>query len=149
MLDLSTTKPVILLSAAMPRDVPRTSTALDAAALGRLRELDPDGSRGLLPRILSVYETSLVRAIGQLRGGTGAGRARLICELAHTLKSSSASVGATALSELCAQIEACLRPRIDAEAPVQVGEAELDEHSDRLLAAGESALATVRSMLRG
>lgn len=124
------------------------ASALDAAAVARLRELDPDGSRGLLVRILSVFETSLVSTLLQLRAATGEPRARTVCELAHKLKSSSASVGASRLTSACAAIESQLRPRLDADAPVAVADSELDVHSDRLAVESEATLAMVQTMLR-
>lgn len=120
---------------------------LDAAALARLRELDPDGSRGLLVRILRVFETSLVGAIEQLRGAQGETRARTVCELAHKMKSSSASVGASRLATLCAATESRLRPRSEGPEPVALGTAELDTVIAQLVAESEAALGMVRSML--
>ena len=62
-----------------------------------------------------------------------------IGNLAHTLKSSSASVGALALSALCAEIERSVR----------AGEtASLAPMVENLLSEGEAALGAVRAMLR-
>lgn len=127
---------------------PPHAAALDAAALARLRELDPDGSRDLLVRILSVFETSLVTLLEQLRTASGAHRARTVCDLAHKLKSSAASIGAVRLSATCAAIEARLRPELDGDGLAAVAEDELDVHSDRLRAESESTLVLVQSMLR-
>jgi HPt (histidine-containing phosphotransfer) domain-containing protein len=111
----------------------------DPVALERLRELDPDGRHGVLPRVLTAFETSLVRMLGQLVAARGSGDANAVAIVAHTLKSSSASVGAAALSQVCAEVERRLR----------TGEAgSLDGDIERLLSAGEGALATVRAMLR-
>ena len=41
---------------------------LDAAALARLRELDPEGRHGVLPRVLGAFEASLARMLAQLAG---------------------------------------------------------------------------------
>ncbi|HWI10734.1 MAG TPA: Hpt domain-containing protein, partial [Burkholderiaceae bacterium] len=95
---------------------------LDAAALARLGDLDPNGTNHLLERVLRAFETSVARLRPQLdaaRAGDDRAAIRLV---AHTLKSSSASIGALQLSQLCAQIEAAIRmdtgesllPRLDA-----------------------------------
>ena len=75
---------------------------LDAAALARLRELDPDGRHGVLTRVLAAFETSLARMLVQLRAELDAGDPGVVAGVAHTLKSSSASVGALALAASCA-----------------------------------------------
>jgi hypothetical protein len=118
-------------------DVPPAT--LDAAALARLRELDPDGRHGVVLRVLAAFETSLGRMLGQLRTELDAGDPAVVAGIAHTLKSSSASVGALALSASCAEIERRLREKAagDLRADVQ-----------RLLAEGEAALHAVGSMLR-
>jgi histidine phosphotransfer protein HptB len=105
---------------------------LDAQALARLRELDPGGKAGLLDRVLNTYTQSLGRLLDQLRAARGAGDGAAIRHVAHTLKSSSASVGALELSALCADVEARLR-----DDHLQGLEAQLD----RLLAEGERILA--------
>lgn len=82
---------------------------LDEVALGKLRELDPEGRAGILVRVLRTYETSLQRTLVAL---AEAGQGPDVIEVrrhAHTLKSSSASVGALALAALCAEAEALAR----------------------------------------
>jgi HPt (histidine-containing phosphotransfer) domain-containing protein len=112
---------------------------LDADALARLRELDPDGRHGVLARVLAAYEASLGRALGQLQAARDAGDARAVAELAHKLKSSSASVGALALASSCAEIERRLRS----------GEAgDLRADVARMVVDGEAALRVVRAMLQ-
>jgi len=96
----------------MTDKAPHSPTApqpLDAAALARLRELDPEGRAGVLQRVLTVYAASLVRAQAGLEVALHTGDAAATASLAHTLKSSSASVGALALAAACAQVEARLR----------------------------------------
>ena len=82
---------------------------LDATALARLRELDPGDRTGLLNRILRIYTQSLERMLVQWRAARSAGDVSVMRHVAHTLKSSSASVGALRLSMLCADVEARLR----------------------------------------
>jgi histidine phosphotransfer protein HptB len=113
---------------------------LDEIALGRLRELDPDGRHGVLRRVFSAFETSLLRMLVQLNAELENGDAGVVSSVAHTLKSSSASVGALQLSAACAEVERRLREQ-------QPGDLQADV--EKLLKEGESALAAVRAMLHG
>jgi HPt (histidine-containing phosphotransfer) domain-containing protein len=92
---------------------------LDAASLGELRALDPDGKAQLLQRVLATYQTSLVRLVDQLRQARGEAAWEQVSRVAHTLKSSSASIGALAFAGVCADIERVLRAgEADALAPL-------------------------------
>ena len=82
---------------------------LDAAALARLSELDPTGDGTLVQRVLATYATSLERTRNELVRARQPMQPEAVRHLAHTLKSSSASVGALALSVLCAQVEQHVR----------------------------------------
>ena len=84
-------------------------TALDDDALQRLRDLDPQGKSRLLERVFGAFMTSAARLSGQLREARRSDDKAGIRLVAHTLKSSSASIGALALSRLCAEIESQLR----------------------------------------
>lgn len=116
-----------------------TAPGLDAAALARLQELDPDGRNGVVQRVLEAYENSLVRMLQQLHEQRGGHDAALVGRLAHTLKSSSGSVGALGMAQACADVEARLRNGAPGE---------LAHDVDRLLAEGQVALASVAAMLR-
>ena len=85
------------------------TNVLDADALARLRELDPGGKAGLVARVLNTYRQSLERFLGQLQSARSLGDLQGQRHVAHTLKSSSASVGALALAALCAELERRLR----------------------------------------
>lgn len=99
--------PLAELSGATPSDA--GVAVLDAQSLANLSQLDPTGANRLLQRVLSTYRSSLARLLGQLtqaRAQTDAASLRLV---AHTLKSSSASVGALSLSALCGAAEQAVR----------------------------------------
>jgi hypothetical protein len=123
---------------AVPPSAPR-APALDAATLARLRELDPDGRHGVVMRVLMAFETSLARMLVQLGAEQGDGDAGVVVAVAHTLKSSSAAVGALELSQACAEVERRLR---------QGAAGDLEADVTRLLREGESALVAVGAMLR-
>ena len=86
-----------------------TKPVLDAACMAELRALDPDGKAQLVKRVLATYQTSLAKLVDQLRIARVDGAWDQVSRVAHTLKSSSASIGALALSALCADIERFLR----------------------------------------
>ena len=111
---------------------------LDPAALARLSELDPSGANKLLERVLQAFQTSVARLRPQLLAARGSGDHAAVRLVAHTLKSSSASIGALQLSQLCAQVEAAIR--VDADAP-------LDTELDALDAALDSALQAIARLL--
>jgi HPt (histidine-containing phosphotransfer) domain-containing protein len=126
-----------------PPSPPAALPGLDAQALARLRELDPDGRHGVLQRVLVAFETSLTRMLVQLRGELEAYPQNqapdVVATVAHTLKSSSMSVGALPLARACSEVELKLRAG-DTRA--------LDRDISRLIHEGEAALAAVGTMLR-
>ena len=99
-----------------------TEHVLDAEALERLRELDPRGENQLLRRVIKAFETSAARLVPQVQEAMRSGDHAGVRHVAHTLKSSSASIGAMKLSQLCADIETRIRtdrldqlePRVEA-----------------------------------
>ncbi len=128
------------LPPAPPSGAAWTPAVLDEVALDRLRELDPDGRHGVLRRVFSAFEISLMRMLVQLGAEREQGNAGVVSSVAHTLKSSSASVGALQLSKACAEVERRLRDH-------QTGD--LDADVEKLLTEGGSALLAVRAMLHG
>lgn len=88
---------------------PEPDGVLDERALATLRSLDPTGSGKLLERVLAAFRSSLGRLLPQLAAAGRSADAETAKQVAHTLKSSSASVGAVRLSRLCAELEAAIR----------------------------------------
>lgn len=85
------------------------ASVLDADALERLRALDPTGSNHLMERVLKAFQTSVGRLLPMLQEAQQDNDLAGIGHVAHTLKSSSASIGAIKLSQLCAEIEQMIR----------------------------------------
>ena len=106
---------------------------LDAACLQRLRDLDPSGQAGLVARVIRTYVQSLAKLIDQLTLARSTDDRTAMRHVAHTLKSSSASVGALVLAELCSDVERRLREG-DASPPTEQLDAMAREGA-RLLAA--------------
>ena len=82
---------------------------LDATALANLAQLDPTGANRLMQRVLNTYRSSMARLLAQLAQARTQPDLATMRLVAHTLKSSSASVGALALSGLCGDAELALR----------------------------------------
>lgn len=120
-----------------PASADQAPAALDAAAIARLRELDPGGQHGVVERVLTAYDTSLRRLLAQVEAGRG--QAATVAGVAHTLKSSSASVGALRLATACAEIEQRLRGG---------NQAGLHDDVEQLLREGRAALSAVAEALR-
>jgi HPt (histidine-containing phosphotransfer) domain-containing protein len=91
------------------QDMPPTATTLDPAALQRLHDLDPSGASRLVERVFVAFEDSIRRLRPQLLDALARGDANGLRHVAHTLKSSSASIGAIKLSQLCAEMESMTR----------------------------------------
>lgn len=82
---------------------------IDPAAIERLRQLDPTGQQGVLRRVLQAYDTSLTRHLAEVAEAWEQADGDRLGRAAHTLKSSSAAVGAMAFAQHCADIEHSVR----------------------------------------
>jgi len=102
-----TTTPGVLVGGA--GNAESDSTVLDAQALERLRELDPTGENRLMERVVKAFESSVMRLMPQLQDALGANELGGIRHVSHTLKSSSASIGAMKLSRMCSDVESRAR----------------------------------------
>ncbi len=121
------------------RPTPGAAATLDDAALQRLRELDPDGSGQVVGRVLQAFDSSLQRLLPQGEQAFAAHDHQALRHVVHTLKSSSASVGALELSRRCGDLENRLRT-------LQVDE--LDSLWVSLHHEGRRVLVAVQAMLR-
>ncbi|MEY2844378.1 MAG: hypothetical protein RI920_2415, partial [Pseudomonadota bacterium] len=90
-------------------EVPEGPSVLDPEALRRLHDLDPKGTNQLMERVARAFDTSLSRMLPQLEEAVKLQDQAAVMHVAHTLKSSSASIGALKLSHMCAEIEAMIR----------------------------------------
>jgi HPt (histidine-containing phosphotransfer) domain-containing protein len=108
-----------------------TRGRLDAEAIARLRELDPGGQGLLLQRVFAAFEKSLSRLMPQIEQARDAADGAGIRLVAHTLKSSSATVGALGLSRVCAEIEALARDQQVPEAIARIAEMQLEVEAVR------------------
>jgi HPt (histidine-containing phosphotransfer) domain-containing protein len=121
---------------------PVEPAVLDAASLGRLRELDPKGENHLIERVVKAFDGSVARLLSQLHDAHRSSDLNGVRHVAHTLKSSSASIGALKLSQICAEIETMVRLEktegLDGRLDEMSSEIVKVQAALRLLADGES-----------
>ena len=90
---------------------PKTSeTVINEVALAAIRDLDTSGDgNGLLQRIITLYLNNAGSQLEMLEQAWAKGEIETIRAISHTLKSSSSQVGASALAELCREVENAAR----------------------------------------
>ncbi|MEO0437764.1 MAG: response regulator [Pseudomonadota bacterium] len=89
----------------LPSDKEAQAKEIDESILNNLRSLDRVGEAKVSNRILLAYLDESPISIASMGRAWVDGDREGICEAAHSLKSSSANVGATHFSELCARLE--------------------------------------------
>jgi PAS domain S-box-containing protein len=80
---------------------PASGDALDVSVLKRLVGDDP----AMIRDFLGEYRETAQRNVAALRDAADTGAAELVASIAHKLKSSSRSIGATTLGDLCEELE--------------------------------------------
>jgi HPt (histidine-containing phosphotransfer) domain-containing protein len=78
---------------------------LDQCALDELRSLDPDGSSGIVTEIIQAYLAESPALIAQLRAAIAAANIDGMTHAAHSMKSSSLTLGAKRVGDLAAEME--------------------------------------------
>jgi signal transduction histidine kinase/CheY-like chemotaxis protein/HPt (histidine-containing phosphotransfer) domain-containing protein len=134
---------------AVPNGASGMQSVLDNTALDRLRELDPSGQNKLMQRVVAAFETSVARMLPQVQQASQNNDRDGMRHVAHTLKSSSASIGALRLSKMCAELETIIRTqREDDTAPYVVSicaEVDVVLQALRALGAGGATATTTLS----
>lgn len=82
---------------------------LDEDVVQKLIDLSPNGSNEILLKIIAAYLTSSLENMNDIDQAIVEIDIERLRHASHTLKSSSAAVGALAFSKLCAEIEAAAR----------------------------------------
>jgi signal transduction histidine kinase/DNA-binding response OmpR family regulator len=94
----------ILLPSKVSRSAANKIT-LDHSAIEAVRQLDPDGQDRLLSRLIALYRDDSSQLLADMDNGLKSNDAELVARAAHTLKSSSANLGATNVAAIARQIE--------------------------------------------
>ncbi len=82
---------------------------LDMGVIAALRELGGDGDGGLFLELLDLYVDDSTKQMERLAQSLASGELKIAERIAHTLKSSSANLGAMAMSKICLEMEMCGR----------------------------------------
>src|SRR5204862_2319325 len=121
----------------------RAQQVLDNDAVQELRRIEPESGGRLLDKVLATYSASSGTLVSSLVSALDEHDAAAAAMAAHSLKSSSANVGAFTLSSLCDTIETLALSRRLNEAQRHVDELER-QHAQvgaaiEALRAGEAA----------
>lgn len=82
---------------------------IDEKALAAIRALQRPGKPDLLARVVGLFESESPKLLQAMQDGLESGDCEMIRNAAHTLKSSSAYVGARDLSDGCRELEKVAR----------------------------------------
>jgi HPt (histidine-containing phosphotransfer) domain-containing protein len=88
--------------------VPELS-AIDPEAINNLRELNPGDGGEFLKEIIGIYIEDTPKRIADLKSSMAAGDVALFTRSAHTIKGSSANVGAFVLKGVAERMESLSR----------------------------------------
>jgi HPt (histidine-containing phosphotransfer) domain-containing protein len=88
-----------------------TGGVLDAEVLNDLRALGGEDEPGLLAELIDIFLADAPKRLNEISTGLGANDLKSVERAAHTLKSSSANIGAIGLSKLCKEMEEIARDR--------------------------------------
>jgi PAS domain S-box-containing protein len=97
---------------------------LDQDALRSIRELERNGANGMLARVVQMYRASAPQLLSDIRRGVDEGDVDRTRRAAHTLKSSSANLGAMVLASLSKRLEDQARSANMAEVNALAGQIE-------------------------
>jgi len=114
---------------------------IDKTVLDGIRELEGAGNPGFFERIVTLYLSGAPGLAAEVLTGAEKGDTDSLLRAAHTLKSSSANVGATGLSDLCRKIEGKSR----AGEPVSAGDPLLSKFEGEFRSVQEA----LKSILEG
>jgi HPt (histidine-containing phosphotransfer) domain-containing protein len=115
--------PQVVLPAHTPCDA-----HLDLAALERMRALQQEGAPSVLDRVIEHYLRQSPQLLQTLQKAVAQDDTVTLQQAAHTLKSSSATLGASCLAALCKALEAMGRARDLAQAPAVLSDLETEYH---------------------
>jgi HPt (histidine-containing phosphotransfer) domain-containing protein len=118
-----------------------SAPTLDGATIDRIREMERRGATRLLERLVDTWMDSSARLVTDAEAALERGDAAALRQSVHTLKSSSANLGAAELVRRCAAIEHFARDDrlTDARADWTATRAEYERVKQSLLALREPA----------
>ncbi len=135
--------PRVAAPAVAPAAVLREPVVIDQAMLDSIRDAMPSDGDGLVVRVISRYLEQTPGLIVRMGDAAASGDLVDLGRIAHSLKSSSATLGATALAERCRRIESAVREGRSLAWSLEVGQVQaiyalvkhlLREESERVAA---------------
>ncbi len=90
-------------------DAPIAGDVLDGAAIERIRDMERRGAARLLERLIETYLGTAEKLVADTERALENDDAPALRQAVHTLKSSSANLGAARLAQRCAELEALAR----------------------------------------
>lgn len=93
------------LKAARKESIAAPRADLDAKTLDNIRALQRENGPDILAKVINLYLKNSPSMLEKIQEAVATGNAELLRGTAHSLKSSSANMGALKLAELCAQLE--------------------------------------------
>ncbi len=115
------------------------AVVIDPKVIQGLRDLGGEDEPGLLSELIKIFLEDAPQRMRDITEGMAKGDLGRVERGAHTLKSSSANIGAIALSDLCRRIVECARAKRPDVLP------ELCDASVRSLAEAADALRSMRT----
>jgi CheY-like chemotaxis protein len=116
----------------MPREKADLSTVIEGDALDNIRALQRPGRPDLVGTVINKYLSSAPIMLQNLAQGVAQGDARAVQQAAHSLKSSSANVGAARLAGYCQELERLSRANQVDPAEGQLRELEAEYEAVRV-----------------
>jgi CheY-like chemotaxis protein/HPt (histidine-containing phosphotransfer) domain-containing protein len=107
----------------------KAAQVLDRAVLEQLGRVRTNGKPELLTRVIKLYIAESPALLEKLKEAARDGDDVRMANFAHSLKSSSANVGATVLSRYCAEVESNARSAETEEARRGVDKIEIEHRS--------------------
>ncbi len=117
---------------AAPASIAPETVPLDAEVLQALRDLQRPGRPDVLTRVIDLFSLDAPRLVADMLEAVKSNDADALRHAAHTLKSTSANVGAVSLSTSCREIEQLARSTEVVAAGARVDDA--TKELDRVLA---------------
>ncbi len=82
---------------------------IDPGLLAGFREMDPDGTGGMLTKLIDLFLENTPTVLAEARSALSEASAARLERAAHMLKGSCANFGATSMQDACARLEALSR----------------------------------------
>jgi HPt (histidine-containing phosphotransfer) domain-containing protein len=91
---------------------PPAADAVDLSALDTIRALQREGAPSLVDKVVKLFVSDSAKQVENMKQALSAADAPQLRLAAHTLKSSSANLGAKRLAEYCERLEASARDAV-------------------------------------